>query len=180
MKMKGSLPSLRGDEPFEMNAKLEGDLLTWGMNPADFVGRAHAVRPALQAQKRKLGAAKGFMHFKNLQLNFFDATTFAYRTLNAGVAETTGGELQANWATAIEGLTLSAAIAYNDASYKEFLAPCYGANRSRTAVTSAPALSRIRISRANPGAWFRSGAATWASTTGIRSAAVSNLGLPAT
>ena len=64
--------------------------------------------------------------FKNLQLNFFNATTFAYRTLNAGVAETTGGELQVNWATQVEGLTLSAAIAYNDASYKEFLAPCYG------------------------------------------------------
>lgn len=64
--------------------------------------------------------------FKNLQLNFFNATTFAYRTLNAGVAETTGGEVQVNWATDVEGLTLSAAVAYNDATYKEFLAPCYG------------------------------------------------------
>ena len=40
MKMKGSLPSLRADAPFEMNAKLEGDLETWGLDPADFVGRA--------------------------------------------------------------------------------------------------------------------------------------------
>ena len=67
-----------------------------------------------------------FYKFKNLQLNFFNATTFAYRTLNAGAAETTGGELQVNWATQVEGLTLSAALAYNDATYKEFLAPCYG------------------------------------------------------
>lgn len=67
-----------------------------------------------------------YYDFKNLQLNFFNATTFAYRTLNAGAAETTGGELQVNWATEIEGLTLSAAVAYNDAVYKEFLAPCYG------------------------------------------------------
>ncbi len=66
MKMKGSLPSLRTDAPFDMNAKLEGDLQTWGLDPADFVGRAHAVRHALQVQKRKLGPAKGFMHFKNL------------------------------------------------------------------------------------------------------------------
>ena len=66
MKMKGSLPSLRADAPFEMNAKLEFDLETWGLDPADFVGRAHAVRHALQAQKRKLGSAKGFMHFNNL------------------------------------------------------------------------------------------------------------------
>ena len=67
-----------------------------------------------------------FYKFKNLQLNFFNATTFAYRTLNAGAAETTGGELQINWATQVEGLTLSAAVAYNDATYKEFIAPCYG------------------------------------------------------
>ena len=67
-----------------------------------------------------------FYKFKNLQLNFFNATTFAYRTLNAGAAETSGGELQVNWATRVEGLTLSAALAYNDAVYKEFLAPCYG------------------------------------------------------
>ena len=49
-----------------MNAKLEGDLETWGLDPVDFVGRTRAVRHALQVQKRKLDPAKGFMHFKNL------------------------------------------------------------------------------------------------------------------
>ena len=65
--------------------------------------------------------------FKNLQLNFFNATTFAYRTFETPVLRRPpAARLQVNWATQVEGLTLSAAIAYNDASYKEFLAPCYG------------------------------------------------------
>ena len=66
-----------------------------------------------------------YYKFNKLQLNFFNASTFAYRTLNAGVAETTGGEVQISWAPQVEGLTLSAALAYNDASYKEFIGPCY-------------------------------------------------------
>lgn len=66
-----------------------------------------------------------YYKFNKLQLNFFNASTFAYRTLNAGVAETTGGEVQINWAPPVDGLTLSAALAYNDATYKEFIGPCY-------------------------------------------------------
>ena len=67
-------------------------------------------------------------HYKysDLQLNFFNATTFAYRTINAGGAVTSGVELQGTWVPeGVEGLTLMAAIAYNDAHYTQFTAPCY-------------------------------------------------------
>lgn len=67
-------------------------------------------------------------HYKysDLQLNFFNATTFAYRTINAGGAVTSGVELQGTWLPeGIEGLTLMASLAYNDAHYTQFTAPCY-------------------------------------------------------
>lgn len=68
-----------------------------------------------------------YYEYKELQLNFFNSNVFAYRTLNAGAAETTGSELQVKWAPpGVDGLTLLASVAYNDASYKDFIAPCSG------------------------------------------------------
>ncbi|MFN3233585.1 MAG: TonB-dependent receptor [Alphaproteobacteria bacterium] len=67
-----------------------------------------------------------YYKYDDLQLNFFNASTFAYRTLNAGGAKTKGVEFQANWAPqGIEGLILLASLAYNDAKYTTFSAPCY-------------------------------------------------------
>ncbi len=68
-----------------------------------------------------------FMYkYNDLQLNFFNAPIFAYQTLN-GDMRTTGAELQATWAPeSVEGLTLNAAVAYNDSHYTRFLAPCSG------------------------------------------------------
>ncbi len=66
MKMKGSLPSLRYDEPFAINETLAADMQNWGLDPAAFEGRAHAVREALQAQRRKLGPARGYRYFERL------------------------------------------------------------------------------------------------------------------
>jgi len=64
--------------------------------------------------------------YTDLQLNFFNSTTFAYRTLNAGSARTTGVELAINWAPEqVEGLQLNGSIGYNDAHYINFTAPCY-------------------------------------------------------
>ncbi|MDA0339004.1 MAG: TonB-dependent receptor, partial [Proteobacteria bacterium] len=67
-----------------------------------------------------------YYKYSDLQLNFFNATTFAYRTLNAGGAKTTGVEIQATWAPdSIEGLILRGSLGYNDAKYTEFSAPCF-------------------------------------------------------
>ena len=55
MKMrKAALPSLRDKGTFEMNEKLEGDLLNWNLNPDDFDGKAHLVREASAKAKRKV------------------------------------------------------------------------------------------------------------------------------
>ncbi len=38
----------------------------WGLDPADFVGRGHETREALQAAKRKLGPGKNYTHYAKL------------------------------------------------------------------------------------------------------------------
>ena len=62
MRMKGALPSLRYSQPFELNDKLLADMQAWGLDPNDYQGRAHLIRGALQQQKRKLGAERGYPH----------------------------------------------------------------------------------------------------------------------
>jgi iron complex outermembrane receptor protein len=44
---------------------------------------------------------------------------------NAAKARTRGVEFDFNYRTPLDGLTLSGAVAYNDAKYKEYLATCY-------------------------------------------------------
>ena len=39
----------------------------WELDPADFEGRERDIRPALQAQKRKLGPERGYKYYDNLR-----------------------------------------------------------------------------------------------------------------
>lgn len=67
-------------------------------------------------------------HYKfiDLQIDFFNSPTFAFITENAGVAKTTGAELQFHWAPPeTEGLLINGSIAYNDGRYGDFIAPCW-------------------------------------------------------
>lgn len=93
MKMKGALPSKRGDRPDEINPVLAEEMTYWGLDPAEFEGRAHEVREALQKQKRKLGPEKGFEHFKDLtddqytdryHFNLFPGTTVTMSPVSLG------------------------------------------------------------------------------------------------
>ncbi|MFS0736832.1 TonB-dependent receptor [Sphingomonas sp. 1P06PA] len=64
--------------------------------------------------------------FTNLQVEFFNAATFAQISTNAGSARTTGVELQAEFAPrGLDGLTMRGSINYNKARYLTFIAPCY-------------------------------------------------------
>ena len=61
--------------------------------------------------------------FKDLQVQIFNATAIQFITLNAGKVEQKGAELEFGWRTPVEGLNLSANLAYLDASYKTFFLP---------------------------------------------------------
>ena len=65
--------------------------------------------------------------YDDLQLNYFNSSTFAYRTLNAEESESQGFEIQlAYLPPTIDGLRLTAAYGYNDSNYVKFVGPCAG------------------------------------------------------
>lgn len=65
--------------------------------------------------------------FKNLQVDFFNATTISFITTNAGSARTKGVEFSLEYAPRpVPGLTLRGSINYNKARYADYDAPCWG------------------------------------------------------
>jgi outer membrane receptor protein involved in Fe transport len=64
--------------------------------------------------------------FTNLQVDFFNAPTFAYLTVNAGDAVSKGIETEFEFAPrAAPGLSVHGSLNYNKSRYKDFLGPCY-------------------------------------------------------
>lgn len=61
--------------------------------------------------------------FKDLQVQIFNATAVQFITLNAGKATTKGAELEFGWRTPVEGLNLTANLAYLKGKYNNFLLP---------------------------------------------------------
>lgn len=66
MLMMGGLPAHSSHQTDIPQAPLTDMLKFWGLDPADFEGRAREARRALQQAKRKLGPARGFKHYKTL------------------------------------------------------------------------------------------------------------------
>jgi outer membrane receptor protein involved in Fe transport len=63
--------------------------------------------------------------FKDLQVDFFNSQQFAFVTENAGGSEVEGWEWQVDWATPVEGLTLSGSIGYLSSEFTDFENFCY-------------------------------------------------------
>ncbi len=66
-----------------------------------------------------------YYKFRDLQVDFFNSQQFAFVTENAGGSETYGAELQVDWATPIEGLTLSGSIGFLESKYTDFESFCF-------------------------------------------------------
>lgn len=63
--------------------------------------------------------------YTDLQVDFFNTPTFNYITLNAASARTKGIEFEAQYAPEeVKGLLVRGTLAYNDAHYSHFIAPC--------------------------------------------------------
>ena len=65
-----------------------------------------------------------YYDFKDLQVDYFNSAQFAFVTENAGGSETEGAELQVDWATPIDGLSLSGSIAYLSSTFTDFESFC--------------------------------------------------------
>ncbi len=66
-----------------------------------------------------------YYKFRDLQVDFFNSQQFAFVTDNAGGSETYGFEAQADWATPIEGLTVSGNLGYLQSKFTAFESFCY-------------------------------------------------------
>lgn len=65
-----------------------------------------------------------YYDFEDLQVDYFNSAQFAYVTENAGGSETEGAELQIDWATPIEGLSVSGSIGYLSSTFTDFESFC--------------------------------------------------------
>lgn len=66
MIMPGGYAGVSLNEDGSIGEPLNSIMHEWGLDPADFVGRGHETRAALQAAKRRLGPSKGYTHYETL------------------------------------------------------------------------------------------------------------------
>jgi len=94
--------------------------------PETSKGFEAGVKSTLFNNKMHLNATIYSYEYKDLQVDFFNSAVFAFTTLNAGSAETQGIEIESEYAPdMVEGLILRGALNYNNAEYKDFIAPCW-------------------------------------------------------
>ena len=90
-------------------------------------------------QRLRLNAALYRYEFNDMQLSTFDSETIVTRILNAGAATIEGAEIDLLYSTDIEGLFLSLGLAYNDATFDEFLGGCYNTQTEAEGCIPRPA-----------------------------------------
>jgi iron complex outermembrane receptor protein len=76
--------------------------------------------------------------FDDLQVQNFDAVAIQFSTLNAGEVTTTGVDLELGWRTPVDGLNLSANIAYLDATFSDTFVTEQGDNLDGRQASRAP------------------------------------------
>ncbi len=104
-----------------------------GGSPSDFIfdpetaeGFEAGIKTTLLDNQLRLNATVYSYEYDDLQVDFFNSPTFAFITLNAGKATTEGFEVDAEYAPfSWGGLTLRGSLAYNQAEYDDFIAPCW-------------------------------------------------------
>jgi outer membrane receptor protein involved in Fe transport len=96
-------------------------------SPETVEGGELGAKSTLAGGSLRLNATAYWYSFDDLQVDFFNAPIFAFTTLNAGKARTRGFEVESEFAPDFApGLTLRGSVAYNDAKYQDFVAPCWG------------------------------------------------------
>ena len=100
-----------------------GDLT---FNPETAEGFEAGIKSTLMDRQLRANLTVFTYKVKDFQVDFFNSPVFAFNTLTAD-AKTTGVELELEYAPyAVPGLSINAAVNYNDAKYDSFpLGPCY-------------------------------------------------------
>lgn len=94
--------------------------------PEEAKGFEAGVKTTLMENQLRLNLTAYRYKFTNLQVDFFNAPTFAFLTINAGSSVSKGIETEFQYAPRdVPGLMLNGSLNYNRARYKEFTGPCY-------------------------------------------------------
>lgn len=101
-----------------------------------------------------------YYKFRDLQVDFFNSQQFAFVTENAGGSETYGAELQIDWATPVEGLTLGGSLGYLESKFTNFQSFCFVGQRPDQGCTLLPGQNEANV-RQNLKGNTRPGAPKW-------------------
>lgn len=102
-----------------------GTVADFTFEPETARGYEFGAKTTLFGQLR-LNATVYAYDYDDLQVDFFNAPSFAFVTVNAGAAENRGIELETEYAPrGLPGLIVRGALNYNKAEYKDFIAPCW-------------------------------------------------------
>lgn len=103
-----------------------GSVQDFLFSPETVAGGEIGAKSTLADGQLRLNSTLYWYTFKDLQVDFFNSPSFAFITLNAGKARTRGVEIETEYApTWLAGLTLRGSVAFNDAKYLDFIAPCW-------------------------------------------------------
>jgi iron complex outermembrane recepter protein len=101
-----------------------------------------------------------YYKFRDLQVDFFNSQQFAFVTENAGGSETYGAELQADYATPIDGLIVGGSFGYLESKFTDFDSFCFVGQRPDQGCTLLPGQNEANI-RQNLKGNTRPGAPKW-------------------
>jgi iron complex outermembrane receptor protein len=105
-------------------AALSGDFSGLIFDSEEAIGGEIGFKSQWANRSFTLNAVAYYYVFTDLQVQNFNATTIQFVTSNAGELTTKGIDVDWNWETPLEGLRLSGALAFLDASYTDtFLQP---------------------------------------------------------
>ena len=76
--------------------------------------------------------------YEDLQLSKFDGTSLSFSIFNAGKASVDGLEVESLWVTPVEGLTLTANVAWGNSDFDQFIAPCWAGQTIAMGCNSDP------------------------------------------
>jgi len=103
-----------------------GGVSDFTFEPETATGFEAGVKSTLMDNQVRLNFSVYSYTYDDLQVDFFNSPSFAFITLNAGEANTEGFELDGEFAPIdIPGLSLRGSVAYNQAEYDNFIAPCW-------------------------------------------------------
>jgi len=119
-------------------AATSGDFSALIYDSETAIGGEIGVKSQFNDRTVTLNATAYYYVFDDLQVQNFDAVAIQFQTLNAGEVTSKGIDLEFGWRPPVDGLDLSANLAYLDASFTDTFQTGIGADLDGRASARAP------------------------------------------